>query len=200
MQETYEGIVLDRSFRGESGLLLSVFCKDAGLLVIHKKVSQKKIAGLPDFFDSATFDVEKAKTGGIYFLTNFEISVRRLNIAQDYDAFFNACQISKFVQKNSKYLENFGALFSYLEISLNAIAGGADSWGVFVKFLYAFAKSEGYAVKEDFATSLEESEYLTLKKILATPAIEMPHFENVQILLASLTAWISSCTDFDFSN
>lgn len=196
MTEVFEGIVLDKSFRGESGLLLSVLRADGGVRVLHKKVSRKKPSALPDYFDTASFEAEESKAGGILFLGGFEILARRAGIAADYDAFKNACEISKFALKNSKFLESFGALYDLVGASFCAIDSGADSFAVRAKFLYAFAKSEGYAAKEDFAAGLCAEDFECLKKILSAPAASLRSVPRAASLLERLVFWIGSSTDF----
>ncbi|MBO7521047.1 MAG: hypothetical protein J6T16_02275 [Opitutales bacterium] len=196
MQENITGIVLDKTLRGESGVLFAVFSAELGLCRLYKRVSQKKTAQLPDFFDVISAEAEKSKTGGMYFLRDFEILASHSRIAESYEAFLDAAEIAKCALKNSAYLESFDSMRRRLLAAFSAINSGADPACVRIKFMYVFARDEGYPIKEDFAAGLGAEEFSALKKILSTPAAELGGgVAQSGLLLEKMLSWIAAQTD-----
>ncbi|MBR4597991.1 MAG: hypothetical protein IKO42_06335 [Opitutales bacterium] len=196
MLERITGIVLDKALRGESGVLFAVFSAELGLCRLYKRVSQKKTVQLPDFFDAISAEAEKSKTGGMYFLRDFENIASHPRIAEDYGAFSDASEIAKCALKNAAYLERFAEMHALLQAAFAAINSGANSACVRVKFMYVFARGEGYPIKEDFAASLNAQEFSLLKKILNTPAAELgAEVEGARELLEKMMSWIAANTD-----
>lgn len=193
MAESITGIVLDKSLRGESGILFKIFSEEAGLCVLYKRVGQKKTSHLPDLFDEICAECEKSKTGDMFFLKDFELLKSHPQIARDYESFQIACEISKCAFKNAAYLEEFSNFHKILAASFGAINSGADALCVFIKYLYVFMRSEGYPIKEDFAASLTIGEFETLKEILSTPALQLKS-RNAAPLLKKMQNWIISNT------
>ncbi len=190
MAENITGIILEKSLRGESGVLFKIFSAESGLKLLHKRVGAKKTSQLPDFFDEIFAECEKSKMGEMYFLKDFELQKSRTQIAVNYDAFLIACEIAKFALKNANYLEGFAQFYKTLSSSLDAINSGADATSVYIKFLYVFMRDEGYAIKEDFVASLTGDAFALLKKILTTPALELKKELAAASLLKQMQNWI----------
>lgn len=188
---------MDRTLRGESGVLFRIFSAESGLAVLHKRVSQKKTAQLPDLFDVISAEAERSKTGGVLFLKDFERIASHARIAENYEAFECAAQIAKCALKNCVYLESFEKMHETLLAAFGAIAAGAAPVCVRLKFLYVFARGEGYPVKEDFAANLSAAEFEILKKILKTPAAELGEVGGAGALLENMEKWIGANTDIE---
>ncbi|MDX8415276.1 hypothetical protein [Intestinicryptomonas porci] len=193
MAESITGIVLDKSLRGESGILFKIFSEEEGLRVLYKRAGQKKTSHLPDLFDEICAECEKSKTGDMLFLKDFELLKSHSEIANNYDSFKTACEISKCALKNAAYLEEFSKFHKILAASFDAINSGADAQCVFIKYLYVFMRSEGYPIKEDFAASLTLGEFETLKEILSTPALQLKS-KDAEPVLKKMQNWIKSNT------
>ena len=176
--------------------MFRIFSAESGLCVLHKRVSQKKTAQLPDFLDVVAAEAERSKTGGMFFLKDFEILASHPRVAESYEAFSDAAEIAKCALKNSAYLESFGGMYERLRAAFAAINSGADSACVRIKFMYVFARDEGYPIKEDFAAGLGAEEFSALKKILSTPAAELgADIPGKNPLLEKMLFWIAAQTD-----
>ncbi len=189
-------VVLEKSVRGESTAHYRLLSPEFGLVAACRRVSLKKASPLPDFFDEAVFAAEKAKMSDMFFVRDFEISKRRTAIGADYDAFLHACEISKCVLRNSRYLESFGALFSAVSSAFDALAAGGDGACARLKFLYLFARSEGYPARESFFRSLGAGDAEAFSKIIATPLSEIGAGASAApALLEKMERWLRAETD-----
>ena len=196
MNGEFAGLVLSKSLSGERGILYRVFSPEAGLLALYKRVSSKTASALPDIFDAISARVSKASGGDLMFVEEFEILGRRTGLAADYAAFCAACDIARIVAKNTRYLEEFARLHSALEGALDALEAGACADVVKVKFLYVFARDEGYPVKESFARSLDGGDLKLLSRLLSAPSSECgADSDGAARLLFALERWLYSSTD-----
>ena len=196
MFESVTGIVLQKEFRGECGVLFKVFSKAEGIVALYKRVSQKKAASLPDYFDEVHFDVQRAKNGNMLFASEYEILVRRTELAKRYEAYECAAKLALCCARNGAYLENFERLYKCFEAALNALISGADPAVCELKFMYLFARDEGYAIKEDFFANLDAEGRNLFKQILLSPAKDSDAFASgSRLLLVEMLTWISLNTD-----
>ena len=196
MSEAITGIVLQKEFRGESGILFKVFSKVDGIVALYKRVSQKKAASLPDYFDEVCFEVQKAKSGNMLFASEYDILVRRTELAKRYEAYECAAKLALCCARNGAYLENFEPLYESFEAALNALISGADAAVCELKFMYLFARNEGYAIREDFFANLDNESRGIFKQILLSPskALDLPA-SDARGLLDAMLAWIAENTD-----
>lgn len=196
MNEEISGIILEKRPIGETGMLFFLFSKDKGLVALHKRVSSKKASALPDIFNEICAQTTKAKTGELLFLGEFEILKQYASLAKNYENFNAACELSKFIQKNIRYLDEFSQPYKTFEAALESLQTNANSSIIKIKFLYLFAKMEGFPIKEAFAKNLNSSTFAILSQILSTPALEC-NFNKQQVskILENLEIWIYNNTD-----
>lgn len=196
MDDEITGIVLEKTLRGESGVILKIFSRKQGIVALYKRVSAKKTTELPDYFDEVCIQTTRAKTGDMLFVADFEIQKKRTSLASDYEAFACASKIALCCVKNGKFLESFENLYDDTISALEALLDGANAHIVYLKFMYLFARREGYAIKEDFFQKLEANERADFKNILLSPAkSSAPRIQNTPQLLEKMLLWISQNTD-----
>lgn len=196
MPDALTGIVLQKELRGESGVLFKIFSKSEGIVALYKRVSQKRAASLPDYFDEVCFEVQKAKSGNMLFASECEILARRTELAKNYEAYECAAKLALCCANNGLYLENFERLYNNFEAALNALICGADAAVCELKFMYLFARDEGYAIKEDFFANLDPEGRSLFRQILLSPAKDSCAFASgARVLLGEMLTWISTNTD-----
>lgn len=196
MSEIKTGIVLEKTLKGESGVIFKIFSREDGIVFVYKRISKKKTADLADYFDEVSIQTQKAKMGDMLFASEFEVLKSRIELAKDYEAFECASKLAIYCIKNSAYLENFEYLYDNLIAALNALMLGANKTACELKFMYLFARNEGYAIKENFFINLDLSEQKIFREILLTASkdLKLPESQTLPILNKMLL-WISENTD-----
>lgn len=194
--ENITGIVLQKLPRGESGIVFKIFSKSEGIVAVYKRISQKKASFLPDYFDEVCFAVKQGREGSMLFGSDCEILARRTELAKNYSSYECASKLALCCVKNGSYLENFEALYHTFEAALRALAEGADYIACEIKFMYVFARNEGYAIREDFFANLDLKERELFKSVLLTPAKELNiDADECAKLLKKMNFWIAENTD-----
>lgn len=194
--ENITGIVLQKLPRGESGIVFKIFSKSEGIVAVYKRISQKKASFLPDYFDEVCFAVKQGREGSMLFGSDCEILARRTELAKNYSSYECASKLALCCIKNASYLEDFGRLYKAFEASLNALLAGANAEACEIKFMYVFARDEGYAIREDFFANLDLRERELFKSVLLTPAKELNiDADECAKLLRKMNFWIAENTD-----
>ena len=189
----FDAIVLDKSLRGEDFFLYTLLSPTEGLCYCMKKIPSRKTAILPDFFEELSLKIEQPSSGSVFFLRDFESINKNLHLAQNYSAMMTAGEIAKFIIKNATHLESTQKLYTYLKSSLNALSHKDKHDIVHIKFLYAFVKSEGFPIKEDFYSSLPPHNQEVFSTLILTPTEQLSLDPNLTSkLLHLLQFWINS--------
>ncbi len=188
--------MLDREVRGESSLYLSVFSDSLGFCCTIKRMSGKLTSIAPDIFDDISAKANSVESDSPKFLGEFEILKRRGKIALNYDSFMQASEVCKCVLKNGRHIEDAPKLSRLLRRTLDAIDMGAPAIIARLKFMYLFARGEGYPVKEDFIASLSRDNAEMFMEAIRTPAADCTGLsENMGGLPEKFFMWIRSNTD-----
>ncbi len=197
LEDIGDCIVLNREPRGESSIMFTCLSQKYGLLYLIKRVSSSKTAQLPDIFDNIKANCKNADSNkNLKFLSDFEIIKRRRAIAVNYDAFVSASKITEIVIRNAKNIEDISTLYNRTIKALDALESSSPPNIVLIKFLYTLAKSEGYAVIEDFYKKLPEVQARLFAIIIKLPSKELVEFEGRCVDLAEdFSRWIYSETD-----
>lgn len=194
--ENITGIVLQKLPRGEGGIVFKIFSKSEGIVAVYKRISQKTASFLPDYFDEVCFAVKQRREGSMLFASDCEILARRTELAKNYSSYECASRLALCCIRNASYLEDFGSLYKAFEASLNALLAGAKAEACEIKFMYIFARDEGYAIREDFFANLDLKERELFKNVLLTPLSELKFAnENIANLLKKMLLWIAENTD-----
>ena len=186
--------MLEKSPQGESSLRYRLYSPDHGLVTLMKRASAKKTSMLPDVFDEISA-VCRAGSRNVWFVSEFERLSSRISLAADYERFSAAAEISKIVAANSTYLENHNTLYAHTLSAIDSLASGGLAHIVEFKFLYLFARSEGYPVKESFLAGLNAEDLERTVEILKGPSDSVSSEPEAQRLLRVLKHWISAFTD-----
>ena len=165
---------------------------------------RSKTNPLPDLFDTSlvTFN-QKSKNDEIKFIKEYNPIKKRLNIANSYNAFNNACIFSLFLTNNIKYIPDPHETYTLSLKAFNAFERNLPSDIILFKAIYTFLKDEGFPVKESWLNSLNSRTRSTAKKILSTKlklTLDQSDAERAKELLIKLTQWISSDTDLKYPN
>ena len=189
--------VLRRDLRGESSLYIEAFSGKLGLLCVIKRISSKKTSVLPDIFDDIDAVLNSASGGGgLKFLGDFEILRRRTRIAANYEAFDDAACLADVALKNGRHVEDTSKFSIRLRKSFDAIDAGNPSAIVRLKFLYLFARDEGYPVKEDFFAGLSGVEKRLFAALVRTPSAELFELKaHSRGMLEKFLEWLERSTD-----
>lgn len=190
-------IIIDRETRPEAKLMLTAFSPQEGLIYIFKKMSAKKTSLAPDLFDEIICTVQSAgENSPIRFLKDFEPAAQRAEIAGSYAKLCAACHIAAIAKLNGQNIDEKPEFARLLAKTFDAIKNAADADAVKIKFLYAFAKNQGYPVKEEFFNSLSAGDKESFTSIINTPAsfIE-PETSRSGKLIERVCRWIESSTD-----
>jgi|GEM_PF-2507454 len=195
--ENISAAVLDKSFKGESGVLYTMFSAREGVFNCLKKIGVKSFGTLPDFFDEVSIDAEFIGQSDLRIMRDFEIIKGRGAMSKNYDAFLHAGEMCRCLIKNGKYLESPAPVHGAFQAALDAMAQGARPALTRFKFMYVFAKGEGYALKQDFAKTLPVNLRAALREALTKPAQDciMTQAEEAA-LLKNLLVWLAENTDF----
>ena len=164
-----EGCVLKRAPSGELHERLSLLCPDRGLIRCLRRCSTRAhtSAATPDLFDLARFQLERSRQGGeLWFLAEYEVIQRHSGIGRSYAALQCASEYTRIIESNAEHLEDPEQLYRELVISLQAFDRGLRPDLVLLKALYRYARSEGYAVREQWYAGLHSSMQATVGEAL----------------------------------
>lgn len=188
--------VLKCEERGESSVYLVLFCPECGVIDAMKRVSQKKSTPIPDIFDEISVELEHAKSGALKFLKSFEVIKKRRGIARSYENLTHASAIAECVLRNARNMENCEKISALLKNSLDAIDILNAPAAARLKFMYVFARDEGYPIIEDFFSSLNGEEKQNFAFIIKTAIKQLETFDSVaENYIAPLESWIRINTD-----
>jgi len=191
--------VLGKEVRGEDMLHVTAFSDTLGALLFIKKISSQKTSQQPDLFDdiSGTADAPQSAEGStLRFLRDFEITRRRAGIAKSYDALEQASMLAQCAAKNGRHVENCAKLSARLRRALDAMDAGAPPHVVSLKFMYLFARDEGYPIIEDFFNGLSEPKRALFSALVKTPAGECAELSTRAVdMLEEMCRWIYAETD-----
>ena len=193
----FTAVIIDRENRAESKLMLAAFSPEEGLVYLFKKMSAKKTSAAPDLFDEIACEAQSA--GGaspVRFLKEFETIKKRAGIAASYQKLCAAAEIAATARLNGENIEERREFAALVSKSLDAVESSGDEDSVKIKFLYAFAKMQGYPVREDFFASLPADEKARFAKIINTPANALDRQETQSAAACeTIRRWIEANTD-----
>lgn len=188
--------VLKCEQRGENLLYIVLFCPECGIVDVIKRVSKKKSAQIPDIFDEISAELESAKSGSLKFMRSFDILKKRRGIARSYEALTHASSIAECVLSNARNIEDCAKISSLLKSSLDAIDSLNAPAAARLKFIYVFARDEGYPVIEDFFNSLKNEDRQNFAFIIKTAVSELEKFDAIaEAHIAPLENWVRLNTD-----
>lgn len=192
--------VLERHLSGESHLRLHLLCPVNGQLVGLWRISRKPNGPpAPDLFDIATFQL-RSGSKNMWFVQEFTLQHHHDGIARRYRSLQAATLWAQFLWKNLLHAEDCRAPSLLCAQVIAAFASHDTPSCTLLKALFSHARSEGYAVKEDWLRGLSLSMRQRATRILTQPLSELTAEDEsvaADALLPSLHRWLGGNTDFD---
>ncbi|HLP06622.1 MAG TPA: hypothetical protein VK178_00550 [Opitutaceae bacterium] len=186
------GFVLQRppaEDRHQQVLLLSA---EAGQLLCFQRLSSRQPAVSLDLFDEVAASLTSSNQGRTWFFGELRVLRRFAGIGLSFAALKEASAFASLLMRNQVHEESRTAVVALLGTALQAWNDGRRADAVALKALYAFARSEGYPVKEDWAASLRGSDRENVRRVLNEPLAELGAIDadSVVRLLESLRRYL----------
>lgn len=191
-----ECIVLDKELRAENFMMFTVLSKELGLTYALKRVSSKKQTFLPDYFDIISAKLSAKSKNSPFFIESFEISEKLCENSANYNSLVAMGKIVRVIIKNAPFLEDCSRIYKTFSLAVKSYKNTNTPEIVNIKWLYDFAKSEGYPVREDFLNTLPDLDYNNFLEIVKTPVLSCAvDKDSAKHLLKLFETWVSLKTD-----
>ncbi len=182
--------------RAENFMMFTVLSKELGLTYALKKISAKKQTFLPDYFDIISATLSAKSKNSPFFIESFDITKKLCGKPTSYNSLFAMGKIAKTIIKNAPFLEDCSRIYKTFSAAITAYENTDVPEIVNIKWLYDFAKSEGYPVKEDFLSTLPDSDYESFVDIVKTPVLKCAANKDcAKHILKLFETWVSLKTD-----
>jgi len=189
------GIVLRFQESGERFLSLAFFSETQGLY--HPLLRPSKKDTRPDLFDTARIKLSKAKQGSLVFASEYSPIRRRSGLSRSYANLTLAARFAEIIRINIQHLPDHQIIFELSSRLFDSLESAPAPKAAYLKTLYLFAKTEGFAVREDWVAGLDRVSRESLAQILRRSLAEQtddPHlFDSLTL---SLENWLSGNADF----
>ncbi len=195
---TVRALVLGRELRGENHMRLLLLTETEGYLDLMKRVPAKPVkrpaaSSSVDVFDTA----EISFTHGNRFLAGYRLLHRREAIGSNYRLLQCASDWVQFLCANLPHMHCDAELFALCERSLDGFTTGHAPDASLLKSLYLLARQQGYAVNEDWAGRLGQSDHALVADMLRKPLSEIDTAPDaLRPHITALLRWLAAETDF----
>ncbi len=148
-----------------------VFSGEHGALVVHQRISRKAAATAPvlDLFDEVSLRLESSNQGQTWFVLEARLLTRHPDLGRSYETLRHASALATLVARNPVHEDTRASVAALLRQALAAFAAGARPDVVWFKSLYAFARDEGYPVRQEWLPSLADAARAEAERLLFTP-------------------------------
>ncbi len=200
LTENIEAIVLNKENRAENYLSFTLFSKDLGICYAMIKVSRNKNNPLPDFFNEISVECNKGNFGNNYFIKSINSIESLNNFHKNYKGLLECTKLAQCLIRNASHLEDFSPAYKDFVLALKAYITATDPRLVNIKWLYKFARNEGYPIKEDFAQNLSAQYQEIFVQIINTPSSQCNIAkEDIGFIYDKLSHWLNYNTDIIYS-
>ena len=197
-------LVLSRGEPRESCTPLTLLCPEHGVLLAYQR--RGKGAGGPalDLFDSASLTLAGDPGGSTWFVREVQVDRRRAGLALRYEALLLGSRLGALLVRNPLAEEGRAWIHRLAEQAMDALdTHPALAEIVYMKFLYRFARDEGYAVRQQWLADLHGALGDEAETLLARPLGELAGEgwaqESARKLLPRLEHFLREHTDIELS-
>jgi len=192
-----QGFVLEKSHRTERFLPLVLFSPEQGLLRCYQRISLRNPGPAIDLFDELSATLTSSNQGNTWFFKEMHIDHRYPGIGLRFEALAEASAFASLIVRNPVHEEGRIGICRLLQEALNALGTGAPPAIVGLKALYAFARNEGYPVKEEWLAGLRGSDKEHATALIHTPlnAIAGAHADHSARILTRLRRYLKESTE-----
>jgi hypothetical protein len=140
-------IALGRDADGEKFVRWTLLSPEHGLMTAMQRHSRKGGAGV-DLFDMADWQFDPRKSAsGPWFVREAILIFRPEGISASFERLTWASRAARAVQMNAAHIDDPRPVCRLLVRALAAIGDKPDPATAYLKFLYAYARSEGFGVE-----------------------------------------------------
>ncbi|MBX3751205.1 MAG: hypothetical protein KF897_14055 [Opitutaceae bacterium] len=149
----------------------TVFSPEHGHLQVMQRVAQKTAAtqATLDLFDEVALILESSNQGQTWFVKETRLLHRPTGIGRSYEALRQASAFAALIARNRVAEEGRVAVGRLLQQAIAAFATSDRPDLVYFKALYAFARDEGYPVRQQWRPTLPADLRATSDLALRTP-------------------------------
>ncbi|MBW8782857.1 MAG: hypothetical protein JF599_13360 [Verrucomicrobia bacterium] len=153
---TTDAIILMERPPADAFQTFTAFSPSHGALRIVQRLPAKAASAVivPDLFDEVSLLLEGAPQGDAWFVKESRLLVRHTGIGRNYEALVRASAFATLVARNPVAEESRATVHALLRTVFAAFASGASPDTVYLKSLYAFARDEGYPLKQAWFPAL----------------------------------------------
>lgn len=201
---SHEGYLLRHTSTGENGLRLDFLTVEDGLLTLWKR--QPTQASLtkshrPDLFCRCALTAAPDQNGQARFIRELRIIRSFPGLGQNYRILHFASRMARVILQNPFHEESPGTLFATVGKALEAWESPqpkCPEW-IFFKFLYLYAREEGFPVKEEWQHQLLPEMQSELRLLLHEPVTaSAPRPSLLHLLRERLEAYLSHIGEVRF--
>ena len=149
----------------------TVFSPEHGHLQVMQRIAQKTAAtqATLDLFDEVALILESSNQGQTWFVKETRLLHRPTGIGRSYEALRQASAFAALIARNRVAEEGRAAVGRLLQQAIAAFATSDRPDLVYFKALYAFARDEGYPVRQQWRPTLPADLRATADLALRTP-------------------------------
>ena len=149
----------------------TVISPEHGHLQVMQRIAQKTAAtqATLDLFDEVALILESSNQGQTWFVKETRLLHRPTGIGRSYEALRQASAFAALIARNRVAEEGRAAVGRLLQQAIAAFATSDRPDLVYFKALYAFARDEGYPVRQQWHSTLPADLRATADLALRTP-------------------------------
>lgn len=153
----------------------TVFSPEHGSLHVLQRLGKKAAStqATLDLFDEVYLQLESSNQGQTWFVVEVRLLQRPTGIGRTYEALRQASAFANLIARNRVAEEGRAAVGQLLRQAFAAFATSDRPDLVYFKALYAFARDEGYPVRQQWRPTLPADLRATADLALRTPLQEL---------------------------
>ncbi len=194
-----EACLILRTEGGENTRPLTLLSGKEGILHAHQRKTKTRQTAQADLFDELWLGLASDNQGRSWFVRELRVLRSRKGIGRSYETLTSASRMATVASLNPAQSGAAQLISTLLGRSLDALDAGSPADIVYLKFLYCFARDEGYAVRQHWLESLphptQGHALLLLSTPLASVTPEMLQEIPAQALIDRLEDFIREHTD-----
>lgn len=179
----------------------TVFSPEHGHLQVMQRIAQKAAAtqATLDLFDEVALILESSNQGQTWFVKETRLLHRPTGIGRSYEALRQASAFAALIARNRVAEEGRAAVGRLLQQAIAAFATSDRPDLVYFKALYAFARDEGYPVRQQWRPTLPADLRATADVALRTPLQDLAPTDapaaRVTLLIRRLEEYLRGHTE-----
>ncbi|MBC7369009.1 MAG: hypothetical protein H7343_19730 [Undibacterium sp.] len=193
-----DAFILSKRPPADSFQTFTLFSAEHGALLALQRLPKKNAAHhlALDLFDEVALSLESSNQGSTWFIKEVRLLARPAGIGRSYAILSLASTFTAIIARNPVHEDSRAAVATLLRTALAAFATSTRPDIVFFKSLYCFARDEGYPVKQQWFTTLNNPDQHLAVELLNTPlAAQTAAPEDTTRLTRQLEAYLRSHTD-----